>query len=89
MRNNVIEGVEDAMIICGVVVSIDQIKTIFGIILLAFQIILILTKGGMAIYKAIKEHKDIDKAMEVINDTQSQINAVVKEHSDDKRTESK
>ena len=49
---------EDVSIVFGVTIGIAQIETILGIIVLAFQIILILYKCGMKIYEHIK-NKDV------------------------------
>ena len=45
---------EDVSIVFGVTIGLSQIQTILGIIILVFQIILILYKCGLKIYKRIK-----------------------------------
>ena len=79
MKFNAIDGVEDALILLGIAVSIDQIETIFGIVLLSIQIVLLLTKGFIAIRKYLK-NKDLDGAIKQVEETSQDIKRVVDEH---------
>ena len=79
MKFNAIDGVEDALILLGIAVSIDQIETIFGIVLLSIQILLLLTKGIIAIRKYLK-NKDLDGAIKQVEETSQDIKRVVDEH---------
>ena len=53
----VLNIVEDGLIVCGVAISLQQLYTIFGIILLAIQITLIVTKGVIKIVDLVKKKK--------------------------------
>ena len=48
---------EDISIALGVAISIEQIETILGIIILVIQIVWILWKCGVSIYHKIKEKR--------------------------------
>lgn len=48
---------EDIFIALGIAISIDQIKTILGIVLLCVEIIWIFIKCGVSIYKKIKQKR--------------------------------
>lgn len=74
---NVLEISEDALIVMGVVISIEQIETILGIILLSVQIALILFKGGKLIYNKIK-NKDYVGAVKTAKMTVEQVTDNVK-----------
>ena len=69
--------IEDGLIVLGVGVtlSLEQIYTIFGIVLLSFQIILILTKGIIKIVDHVKKGK-VDEAVKDIEDTQKELDDV-------------
>ena len=62
--------IEDVLIVAGVSISLIDIQTILGIILLSVQVALILFKGGKRIYTAIKEKntKEIEDALEDTKD---------------------
>ena len=76
--------VEDVLIGSGLVVGISlvDIQTILGIIILAVQVCLILFKGGKRIYDAIKKKdtKEIENALEDTKDALEDL----KSHSEDK-----
>lgn len=55
MNNKVMDAVEYVTIASGLAISIDQIKTILGIVLLVVQILLISAK---VIQKVIQYHKN-------------------------------
>ena len=82
MKLNAIEGVEDVCIVLGVAISLDQIETIFGIVLLSIQIGLILFKGINLIYKHMK-NKDYKQAIEQAQRTANDIKDVVDKHNND------
>lgn len=69
--------IEDVLIVGGVALSLTNIYTIMGIILLSFQIVLILIKAGIKIYQHIKAGK-LDEAVKDIEDTQKEIDDVTK-----------
>lgn len=52
-----INVLEDALVVGGVAISITMIQQILGIVILAFQIVLILIKAGVKIYNLIKQKK--------------------------------
>lgn len=62
--------IEDVLIVAGVSISLIDIQTILGIILLSVQVALILFKGGKRIYDAIKKKdtKEIENALEDTKD---------------------
>ena len=68
---------EDVLIVLGVGVtlSLEQIYTIFGIVLLSIQIILILVKVTLKIIEKVKSGK-IDEAVKDIEDAQQEIKDV-------------
>lgn len=71
--------IEDVLIALGISVtlSLEQIYTIFGIILLSIQIILIITKGVIKLVEHIKKGK-VDEAVKDIEDTQKEIDDITK-----------
>ena len=58
---------EDCLIASGVTISLIDLQTILGIIILSFQIVLILFKVGKRIYNAIKK-KDINEIENAFKD---------------------
>ena len=80
-----LEVIEDTFIVLGVAISIDQIKTTLGIILLVLQIALILYKGIKLLVKHIKE-KDVQGAIKVIDDTAQQLDNVINKDGDKQDT---
>ena len=84
-----LEVIEDALIVFGVALSIDQIKTILGIILLVIQIGLILYKGIKLLIGHIK-NKNYKDAIKTIDDMTKEIqDAIDKTDKDGKRKDSK
>lgn len=79
----VLNIVEDGLIALGigVTLSLEQIYTIFGIVLLSIQILLILTKGVIKLINYLKQKK-IEEAVATIEETQKEIEDVTgkKEH---------
>ena len=69
--------IEDVLIVGGVALSLTNIYTIMGIVLLSFQIVLILIKAGIKIYQHIKNGK-MDEAVKDIEDAQKEIEDVTK-----------
>lgn len=59
---------EDVLIIGGISISISMIQSILGIIILSVQIILIIVKGVMKIYNAIK-NKNMDEIDNIMKET--------------------
>lgn len=82
---NAIEITEDVLIVMGVTISLDNIESLLGIIILGFQIALILFKGGRLIYNKVK-NKDYTGAIDTAKDTAEKINEVVKKNGDRKDT---
>ena len=80
-----LEVIEDGLIVFGVVLSIDQIKTILGIILLVIQIGLILYKGIKILIVHIKNknYKEIVKTIDEI--TRDVENAIDKSEDGDRK----
>ena len=84
-----LEVIEDALIVFGVALSIDQIKTILGIILLVIQIGLILYKGIKLLIGHIK-NKNYKDAIKTIDDMTKEIqDAIDKTDKDGKSKNSK
>lgn len=75
--------IEDVLIASGITVSLIDIQTILGIIILSVQICLILFKGGKRIYDAIKNKnsKEIETALE---DTKEQLESLSDKTKDGK-----
>lgn len=69
--------IEDVLIVGGVALSLTNIYTIMGIILLSFQIVLILVKAGIKIYNHIKNGK-VEDAVKDIENAQKEIDDVTK-----------
>jgi len=86
--DNKLEIVDDVLIVFGVALSIDQIKTILGIILLSVQIILILYKGIKILIGHIKK-KDYNEAVKTVNDITRQIQDAIDKTEDGKSKDSK
>lgn len=87
--DNKLEVIEDGLIVFGVALSIDQIKTILGIILLSIQIGLILYKGIKLIISHAKK-KEYDEVIKTIDDmTRDVKDAIDKTDEDGKRKDSK
>lgn len=84
------EVVEDSLIVFGVALSIDQIKTILGIVLLVIQISLILYKGIKLAINHIK-NKDYNNAIKSIDEMTEKIQDAIDktEDEDGKRKNSK
>lgn len=70
----IINVTEDVLIALGITVtlSLEQIYTIFGIVLLAIQIGLIITKGIIKLVSHLKAKK-LDEAVKDIEETQKEI----------------
>ena len=87
--NDKIEVLEDALIVLGVVVSIDMIKTVLGIVLMVIQIGLILYKGIRLAYLHVKK-KNYTEVVKVIDDMTKEIQDVIdKTDEDGKSNDSK
>lgn len=81
VTKNLTNVFEDVSIAIGLTISIDQIKTIFGIVLLAFQIVLIIWKVGTSVYKHIK-NRELDKVEKDLQDGINQIEDLTKKSND-------
>lgn len=86
--DNKIEVIEDALIVFGVVMSIDMIKTVLGIVLMSVQVILILYKGIRQIYLHIK-NKNYDDVVQTIDDMTREIHDAIDSKDDGKSDNSK
>ena len=76
--------VEDVLIVAGVGISLVDLQTIMGIILLAVQLGLILFKGIRKILESIKK-KDADGVEQGLNDIKDGIESITpKDKSGDK-----
>ena len=75
------EVIEDATIMLGLAISIDQIKTVLGIILLTFQIGLILYKGVKLVITKVK-NKDYAGAIKDAEDTVKKVDEEIKKYED-------
>ena len=69
--------VEDGLIVLGigVTISLEQIYTIFGIVLLSIQIALIVAKGIIKVVEHIKKGK-VEEAVKDIEEAQSDIEKI-------------
>lgn len=71
----------------GIAVSVDQLETIFGIVLLTVQILIIVVKTSMSIYQKIKE-KRYSEIKEDLEDAKTQIEEVTKQKNGREDTKS-
>lgn len=76
--------IEDVLIVAGVGVSLIDIQTILGIILLVVQIGLILFKLGRKVYSGIKE-KNADKIEDALKETEEEIKSLTDKNENGKR----
>ena len=81
MNKTTVEVIEDVTIALGVAISIDQIKTVLGIVLLTLEIIWILYKGIKVIVKKVR-NKDYEGAIKDAKETIEEINSEVKKYGD-------
>ena len=81
MNKTTVEVIEDVTIALGVAISIDQIKTVLGIVLLTLEIIWILYKGIKVIVKKVR-NKDYEGAIKNAKETIEEINSEVKKYGD-------
>ena len=65
---NITNILEDVSIVFGVTIGLSQIQTILGIIVLAFQCILIIYKCAVRIYNHAKK-KDLDGIEQDLEET--------------------
>lgn len=63
---------EDALIIGGTAISLSMIHTVLGIIILSVQVLLILWKAGVRIYKAIK-NKNVKEITDTLEETKDKL----------------
>lgn len=76
--------IEDVLIVSGIAISLVDIQTILGIIILSVQVCLILFKGGKRIYDAIKK-KDSKEIEDALKDTEDALKGLSdKSHPEDK-----
>lgn len=73
---------DDGLIIGGVAVSLSMIQTILGIVILSAQVVLIITKGILKIYNAVK-NKQPKEVEDAINETKGELENL-KEKTDGK-----
>lgn len=57
MSKNLSNALENISILIGFTISLETIESILGIIILAFQVIWVIVKCGIAIYKKVKQKK--------------------------------
>lgn len=72
MKHLNVNTFEDCLIASGITISLIDIQTILGIIILSFQVILILIKLGKRVYNAIKK-KDITELEDAFNDGKEEL----------------
>lgn len=72
MKHLNVNTFEDCLIASGITISLIDIQTILGIIILSFQVILILIKVGKRVYNAIKK-KNINEIEDAINDGKEEL----------------
>ena len=85
MKKIQIEVMEDVGIALGIALSIDQIKTILGIVLLVLEITWLLYKAVKVIVVKIK-NKDYKGAIEDAKKTVEEVNKEIKKYGDRKDT---
>ena len=75
MNKQVVTIMENTLIIAGVSISLPMIESILGIIILAFQIVLIVIKTGSKIYEKIKQKK-YDEIDDVVEESQKELDSL-------------
>ena len=83
MKHINLNVLEDVLIVGGTAISLSMIQTILGIIILSVQIILILWKAGLRIYKAIK-NKKVDDVEDALKDAKGELESL-KENTNGKQ----
>lgn len=73
-----LDKLENGLILIGASVGLAQIETILGVIILVCQIVLIIYKGVVKIYTAIKD-KNYDTIDDTIKDTIDDLKDLEKE----------
>lgn len=79
-KNTTLDIVETISVVMGVSISLQTLYTLFGIILLAFQIGLIVYRIIATIVKHIKQ-KEYDKIPDTLEDGIDKIKDVVDKHN--------
>ena len=79
----VYDYIETGVNVLGISISLTDIQNILSIILLIVSILSICFRGGLMIYQRIK-NKDIDGAIQVTKDTQTEIEDAINKHKKEK-----
>lgn len=84
-----IEKIENGLIVLASLFGLANMESILGIIILAFQIVIILYKFGVKIYNKIKKKEydilleDIEQATSELKQLQDEIRSTQDEHTAD------
>ena len=64
--------IESIMLVGGFAIGISNMETIIGIIYLIIQVIILLSKIGLSVYKKLKD-KDIKGAIEILDESKEEL----------------
>ena len=75
--------IETGVNVLGIGISLADLQNVLSIVLLIISILSICFRGGLMIYQHIK-NKDIDGAIQVSKDTQTEIEDAINKHKKEK-----
>ena len=75
--------IETGVNVLGIGISLTDLQNVLSIVLLIISILSICFRGGLMIYKHIK-NKDIDGAIQATKDTQTEIENAINKHKKEK-----
>ena len=75
--------IETGVNVLGIGISLTDIQNILSIVLLIVSILSICFRGGLMIYQRIK-NKDIDGAIKITQETQTEIEDAINKHKKEK-----
>lgn len=85
---NILDKFENVLVGVGLIIGIANIKDILGFVLILLQVVIILYKVGVSIYKKVKARKyddilaDLDKAQKELEELKNSL--PYKEEHDDR-----
>jgi hypothetical protein len=72
---NILNSLENISILAGISISLPQIETVLGIVILSIQLVLIIAKFTIKIIDKVK-NKDYNGIVKDVEDTQDEINKI-------------
>lgn len=76
---NILDKFENVLVGVGLIIGIANIKEILGLVLIVLQVVIILYKAGVSIYKKVKARKyddilaDLDKAQKELEELKNSL----------------